>query len=126
MDTKIENYIIIVSLTSETMGKLINRIPGLCLLISSLPGSALRLHVESSTSLPGRGRGTCSLVPCTEISLWHISKNINFSVNYCLQKNTFPEVCFNRKQSVSSVDVKILNLSHVFDYTQIILMTSVE
>ena len=33
-------------LKSETMGKLINRIPGLLLLISSLPGSALRTHVE--------------------------------------------------------------------------------
>ena len=30
-----------------TMGKLINRIPGSCLLISSLPGLALRTHVES-------------------------------------------------------------------------------
>ena len=29
------------------MGKLINRIPGSCLLISSLQGSALRTHVES-------------------------------------------------------------------------------
>ena len=29
------------------MGKLINRILGECLLISSLPGSALRTHVES-------------------------------------------------------------------------------
>ena len=28
------------------MGKLIKRIPGECLLISSLPGSALRTHVE--------------------------------------------------------------------------------
>ena len=28
------------------MGKLINRIPGSRLLISSLPGSALRTHVE--------------------------------------------------------------------------------
>ena len=35
------------SLKSEAMDKLINRIPGLCLLISSLPGSALRMHVES-------------------------------------------------------------------------------
>ena len=33
-------------LKSETMDKLINRIPGLRLLISSLPGSALRTHVE--------------------------------------------------------------------------------
>ena len=30
----------------STMGKLINRIPGARLLISSLPGSALRKHVE--------------------------------------------------------------------------------
>ena len=37
----------IASLTSSTMGKLINRIPGSRLLISSLPGSALRTHVES-------------------------------------------------------------------------------
>ena len=51
---KVENYVIIVchnciiaSLYSETMGKLINRIPGSRLLISSLPGSALRMHVES-------------------------------------------------------------------------------
>ena len=41
------NYFIIASLTSETMDKMINRIPGSCLLISSLPGSALRTHVES-------------------------------------------------------------------------------
>ena len=42
-----KKYIIIASLKSETMGKLINRISGLHLLISSLPGSALRMHVES-------------------------------------------------------------------------------
>ena len=29
------------------MAKLINRIPGLRLLISSLPGSSLKMHVES-------------------------------------------------------------------------------
>ena len=45
---KIKNYIIIASLK----GKLINRIPGLRLLISSLPGSALRMHV-TSLSKPG-------------------------------------------------------------------------
>ena len=44
---KIKNYIIIASLKNETIGKLINRIPYSCLLISSLPGSALRMHVES-------------------------------------------------------------------------------
>ena len=37
----------IASLKSETMVKLINRIPGSRLLISSLPGSALKTHVES-------------------------------------------------------------------------------
>ena len=36
---KLENYVIIA--------KLINRIPGLRLLMSSLSGSALRTHVES-------------------------------------------------------------------------------
>ena len=42
-----QNYVIIASLKSETMGNLINRIPGSRLLISSLPGSALRTLVES-------------------------------------------------------------------------------
>ena len=32
------------------MGKLINRIPGLRLLISSLPGSASRMQIEPSAS----------------------------------------------------------------------------
>ena len=37
------------------MGKLINRIPGSSLLISSLPGLALRMHVESlGRALPGK------------------------------------------------------------------------
>ena len=44
---KFKNYVIIASLKSETMGKLINRMPGSRLLISSLPGSALRTLVES-------------------------------------------------------------------------------
>ena len=37
---------VIAILKSETMGKLINRIPGSRLLISCLPGLALRMHVE--------------------------------------------------------------------------------
>ena len=45
--TQINNYVIIASLKSEQMGNLINRIPGSHLLISSLPGSASRTHVES-------------------------------------------------------------------------------
>ena len=44
---KMENYVIFTSLKNESVGKLINRIPGLRLLISSLPCSALRTHVES-------------------------------------------------------------------------------
>ena len=42
-----ENYAILAILKSVTMVKLINRIPGLCLLISSLPGSASITHVKS-------------------------------------------------------------------------------
>ena len=44
--TSFPKTIIITSMKSETMGKLINRIPGSRLLISSLPGLALRMHVE--------------------------------------------------------------------------------
>ena len=47
INTKVENFVNIASLKSQTMGKLINRIPGSRLLISSLPGSTLRTHVES-------------------------------------------------------------------------------
>ena len=42
-----DNYVKMASLKGETLGKLINRIPGSRLLISSLPGSALRTHVKS-------------------------------------------------------------------------------
>ena len=42
-----KNYVIIASLKSDITGKIINRIPGSRLLISSLPGLALRTHVES-------------------------------------------------------------------------------
>ena len=44
---KIENYVIIASLKIGTMSKLINRMPSSRLLLSSLPGSAFRTHVES-------------------------------------------------------------------------------
>ena len=47
LNKKIENYVIIASLKIETMGKLINRIQGSRLLISSLPDSALRTLVKS-------------------------------------------------------------------------------
>ena len=47
IDTKLENDIIITCLKSNSTCKLINRIAGSRLLISSVPGSALRMHVES-------------------------------------------------------------------------------
>ena len=37
---KIDNYVIIASLKRETIGKLINIIPGSCLLMLRVPGSA--------------------------------------------------------------------------------------
>ena len=43
---KIDSYVIIVSLNSKSAGKLINRLPGLRLLISSSQSSALRTHIE--------------------------------------------------------------------------------
>ena len=39
--------VIFASLRSETAYKLIYRVPGSRLLISSLPGKALRMHIES-------------------------------------------------------------------------------
>ena len=48
---KNDHYVIFVSLKSE-LGKLINRIPGLRLLISSLPGSASRTLVDIKRHLP--------------------------------------------------------------------------
>ena len=42
-----KKHVIIASLKSKTLGRLINRIPGLRLLISSLHGSGLRMHIES-------------------------------------------------------------------------------
>ena len=44
---KIYKYVIIPSLNGESACKLINKIPGSHLLISSLLDSALRKHVES-------------------------------------------------------------------------------
>ena len=46
-NTKFENHVIIASFKNETMAKLIKKIPGWRPFISSLPGSALRMHVES-------------------------------------------------------------------------------
>ena len=48
---KIENFVIIAGLKSETIGKQINRIPSSRLLISSLSGLALRMQFNCSASL---------------------------------------------------------------------------
>ena len=52
---KMDNYVIITSLKSETTYKLINRIPGLRLSSSSLPGLASRTYgkLDIKRSSPG-------------------------------------------------------------------------
>ena len=62
-NTKIENDVIILSLKSESACKLINRIPGLCLLILSLPGLALRTHIESLSK-------PCDVNKCSQSLAW--------------------------------------------------------
>ena len=47
IDMKLDDDVVINSLKSESTCKLLNRIPGLGLLMSSLPGWASRMHVES-------------------------------------------------------------------------------
>ena len=47
----------------STMGKLINRIPGSRLLISSLPDSALRMHVELLSK-------PCNVNKCSQSLAW--------------------------------------------------------
>ena len=58
---KSKNYVIIASLKSEIMGKLINKIPDSRLLISSLPGLALRTRVESLCKPHGVNKHSQSL-----------------------------------------------------------------
>ena len=60
---KIESYVISARLEIKTMGKMINKIPGSRLLISSLPGSALRTHVES-LSKPRDGNKRSQSLAC--------------------------------------------------------------
>ena len=81
------------------MGKLINRIPGSHLLISSLPGSALRTHVESlgiamSTSvlkaLPGKldiKRHSPSILYLYLLALVYRSSCDYVECNICLRMN---------------------------------------
>ena len=78
---KIEHYFIIASLKRETIGKLINSIPGLRLLISSLPGSALRTHVESL----GKPRNVNKAFskPCL-VNLMSKDTHLVFSISLCV------------------------------------------
>ena len=54
IDTKLHNYVIIASLNSKTTCKLINRIPGSRLLISSLPGKKPSDSTCALEALPGK------------------------------------------------------------------------
>ena len=58
----IDNYVIIPYLKSEPTCKLINRIQGLSLLISSLPGLALITHVKSLNK-PGDSSSVLKALP---------------------------------------------------------------
>ena len=73
------------------MGKLINRIPGLRLLISSLPGSALRMHVESLGKPPDVNKRSQSLA---WINLKSKDTHLDslFILNNCNPWNAFVKV----------------------------------
>ena len=69
---KIDNYIMGASLKSEQTCKLINRITGLGLLISSLSDSASRTHVES-LSKPHNSTSVLEALPGTlDINRQHL------------------------------------------------------
>ena len=79
--------VIIASLKRETIGKLVNRLPDLHFLISSLPGSALRTHVSLAMStsvlkaLPGKldiKRHSLSILYLS------VTSHINCIVSCCL------------------------------------------
>ena len=59
------------------MGNMINRIPGSCLLISSLPGKALRTLVESR-GLPSDSTCVLKVEP-----VYLISKDMNLLFSMC-------------------------------------------
>ena len=65
-DTNLDNDVLIACLKSETMDKLINRIQGSHLLISSLPGSALRTPVKSLSKPRDVNKRSQSLVTLSD------------------------------------------------------------
>ena len=67
------------------MNKLINRIQGLCLFISSLPGSALRRHVESLSKPPDVIKHSQALPGKLDIKDTHLLFSISRQASQCRQ-----------------------------------------
>ena len=96
MSTTIENYVIIASLKSESVAELINRIPDSSLLISSLPGSVSRTHVES-LGKPCDSTSVLEALPCNLdikrhspsilYTLTIVSKAISAIQNICISNS---------------------------------------
>ena len=72
----IDNYVIITGLKSEATCKLINRVPGWHLFISSLVDSALRTHVETL----GKPRDSASVLKALPRKLDIKRVNLVFSI----------------------------------------------
>ena len=98
------------------MGKLINRIPGLRLLISSLSGSAFRMHVESlgmSTSVLKALPGKLDIKKHSPSILCFIAFWI--SVQQETDKNTFIAILFFLLGTNNSPSIRISTHPHVPD-----------
>ena len=78
---KNENYVIIASLKRETIGKLTNRLPGLCLLISNLPGLALRTHIESLGKPPDVNKSSIPKALPGKLDIERYSPSIFYILN---------------------------------------------
>ena len=86
---KNENYVINASFKSKSMGTLIHRIPGLRLLISSLPGSAFRTHVESLGKPRDVNKHSQSLVNLISKDTHLVfSINMTFIINMVIPKES--------------------------------------
>ena len=71
------------------MGKLINRIPGLRLLISSLPGKALRMLVDIATSQSEVGAPLNRFKPSSKIFLLTVPRQCFFCGSFMLFLSCF-------------------------------------